>query len=307
MASVGGASGPLYGTAFIEAGFALAGRPTAGPADLAAALEAGQAGLVRRGRCVVGDKTILDALDPAVRALREGADAGDPLGACVAAAAVAAAGGMRATIPLVARRGLALRLGERSRGHRDPGATSCFLLLAAMARAVGGASRGMTGAPRGRAGGTPRATTIAALEARIRALEAERRRIFEDAQREADAVYAQYQLSQLLAAGGSVDEIASAVLAEVARASGAAGAGLWLASPGDRAVQLVATFPGDPGDPVGPGWAVVPRRFADAVAAASWADAGGWSGVELPEGRSLGGGAPPERRDRGRRLPRRSG
>ena len=151
----------------------------------------------------------------------------------------------------------------------------------------------MTGATRGRAGGPPRAPTIAALEARIRALEAERRRIFEDAQREADAVYAQYQLSQLLAAGGSVDEIASAVLAEVARASGAAGAGLWLASPGVRAVQLVATFPGDPADPVGPGWAVVPRRFADAVAAASWADAGGWSGVELPEGRSLGGGAPP--------------
>ena len=139
VASVGGASGPLYGTAFIEAGFALAGRPTAGPADLAAALEAGQAGLVRRGRCVVGDKTILDALDPAVRALREGAEAGDPLGICVAAAAGAAAAGMRSTIPLVARRGLALRLGERSRGHRDPGATSCFLLLAAMARAVAAA------------------------------------------------------------------------------------------------------------------------------------------------------------------------
>jgi phosphoenolpyruvate---glycerone phosphotransferase subunit DhaL len=137
VASVGGASGPLYGTAFIEAGFALAGRPTAGPGDLAAALEAGQAGLVRRGRCAVGDKTILDALDPAVRALREGAEAGLPLGPCVAAAAVAAASGMRSTIPLVARRGLALRLGERSRCHRDPGATSCFLLLQAMARAVG--------------------------------------------------------------------------------------------------------------------------------------------------------------------------
>jgi len=137
VASVGGASGPLYGTALIEAGFALAGRPTAGPADLAAALQAGQAGLVRRGRCVVGDKTILDALDPAVRALREHAAAGEPLGACLAAAAGAAAAGMRSTIPLVARRGLALRLGERSRGHRDPGATSCFLLLGAMARAVG--------------------------------------------------------------------------------------------------------------------------------------------------------------------------
>jgi dihydroxyacetone kinase-like protein len=137
VGSVGGASGPLYGTAFIEAGFSLAGRAAAGPVDLATALEAGRAGLVRRGRCSVGDKTILDALDPAVRALRAGADACLPLGACVAAAAGGAASGMRATIPLVARRGLALRLGERSRGHRDPGATSCFILLRAMARAVG--------------------------------------------------------------------------------------------------------------------------------------------------------------------------
>ena len=136
VGSVGGASGPLYGTAFIEAGFSLAGSASAGPAELAAAFEAGRAGLIRRGRCTVGDKTILDALDPAVRALRSGADASRPLGDCVAAAAGAAAGGMRATIPLVARRGLALRLGERSRGHRDPGATSCYLLLQAMARAV---------------------------------------------------------------------------------------------------------------------------------------------------------------------------
>ncbi len=136
VGSVGGASGPLYGTAFIEAGFALAGRPSADASDLAAALEAGQAGLVRRGRCAIGDKTILDALDPAVRALRAGAAAGHPIDACAAGAAVAAAAGMRSTIPLVARRGLALRLGERSRGHRDPGATSCFLLLEAMARAV---------------------------------------------------------------------------------------------------------------------------------------------------------------------------
>lgn len=136
VAGVGGASGPLYGTAFIEAGFALAERPSVGAGELAAALESGQAGLARRGRCAVGDKTILDALDPAVRALREAADAGMPLGAAVAAAAVAAAAGMRSTIPLVARRGLALRLGERSRGHRDPGAASCFLLLQAMARAV---------------------------------------------------------------------------------------------------------------------------------------------------------------------------
>ncbi len=141
VASVGGASGPLYGTAFIEAGFVLAGRNAATPVDLATALEAGRAGLERRGRCAVGDKTILDALAPGVAALRAGAAAGRPLGDCLAAATLAAGSGMRSTIPLVARRGLALRLGERSRGHRDPGATSCFLLLGAMARAVDGEAR----------------------------------------------------------------------------------------------------------------------------------------------------------------------
>ena len=132
----------------------------------------------------------------------------------------------------------------------------------------------------------------AALEARIRELEAERRRVFEDAQREADAVFAQYQLSQLLAAGGRVDELAAAVLAEVARASGAAGAALWLADPGDPPLELVATFPGGPDGPVGRGWAAVPSRFADTTAAARWAAAGGWSGISLPEGRAVGGEEP---------------
>jgi signal transduction histidine kinase len=131
------------------------------------------------------------------------------------------------------------------------------------------------------------------LRARIHELEMERRRIFVDAQREADAMFAQYQLSQLLAAGGSLEEIAAAVLVEVARASGASGAALWLAPPGSRRLQLEAMYPGDPGEPVGPGWAAVPRQFTDAPAAASWAAAGGWSGVTLPEGRSMGGGAPP--------------
>jgi dihydroxyacetone kinase-like protein len=137
VGSVGGASGPLYGTVFIEAGFALAGQAAVGPGDLAGALEAGQAALARRGRCAIGDKTILDALAPGAAALRAAADAGQPLGACLGTAALAAGRGAKATVPLVARRGLALRLGERSRGHRDPGAASCFLLLAAMARAAG--------------------------------------------------------------------------------------------------------------------------------------------------------------------------
>jgi signal transduction histidine kinase len=133
---------------------------------------------------------------------------------------------------------------------------------------------------------------VAALEARVRELETERRRVFEDAQREADAVFAQYQLSQLLAAGGRVEEIAAAVLAEVARAVGAGGAALWLAGPAGPSLALVATFPGDPDGPVGRGRAAVPGRFADTVAAARWAAAGGWGGIALPEGRALGRGDP---------------
>ena len=132
VASVGGASGPLYGTLFIETGFALDGRRAVDLPTLAQALEAGRAGLARRGRCRLGDKTILDALDPAVQALRAGAAAGLPPDEAFVRAARAARAGVRATIPMVARRGLALRLGERSRGHRDPGATSCFLLFRSM-------------------------------------------------------------------------------------------------------------------------------------------------------------------------------
>lgn len=132
VAEVGGASGPLYGTAFIEAGFALVGRDELDLDSLATAFEAGARGLARRGRCGVGDKTILDALAPAAEALRAGADHGDPLEVALASAAWAARAGMRRTIPMIARRGLALRLGERSRGHQDPGATSCFLLVRAM-------------------------------------------------------------------------------------------------------------------------------------------------------------------------------
>jgi dihydroxyacetone kinase-like protein len=132
VASVGGASGPLYGTLFIEAGFALDGRRAVDLPTLARALDAGRAGLARRGRCRLGDKTILDALEPAVQALRAASAAGLAPDEAFVRAARAARAGVRATIPMVARRGLALRLGERSRGHRDPGATSCFLLFRSM-------------------------------------------------------------------------------------------------------------------------------------------------------------------------------
>jgi phosphoenolpyruvate---glycerone phosphotransferase subunit DhaL len=132
VAAVGGASGPLYGTACIEAGF-VAGRSdvVAGPV-LASMFRAAAAGLARRGRCQPGDKTILDTLAPSADAFGRAIDAGESVPVAYAAALRAGLDGMRSTRDLVARRGLALRLGERSAGHLDPGAVSCLLLLSAL-------------------------------------------------------------------------------------------------------------------------------------------------------------------------------
>jgi dihydroxyacetone kinase-like protein len=133
VATVGGASGPLYGTAFIEAGFRAGETAELGPELIGDMLVAAADGLARRGRCTLGDKTILDTLRPAAEAFRA-AVAGEGSGSAAAAAAIAAArSGARATRPLVAKRGLALRLGERSAGHLDPGAVSCLLILVALA------------------------------------------------------------------------------------------------------------------------------------------------------------------------------
>jgi dihydroxyacetone kinase-like protein len=133
VASVGGASGPLYGAAFLEAGFAARSQDDLGTDELATMLRAAANGLARRGRCRVGDKTIYDALAPAADAVEAAALEGLPLTVAVERAAMAARRGMRSTRPLVARRGLAMRLGERARGHLDPGAASCFLLVRALA------------------------------------------------------------------------------------------------------------------------------------------------------------------------------
>jgi dihydroxyacetone kinase-like protein len=132
VAAVGGASGPLYGTACIEAGFSAGSAADLDGPVVASMFRAAAEGLARRGRCVPGDKTILDTLAPAAEAFAIAIDDGDDMTAAYAAAMQAADRGMRSTRNLVARRGLALRLGERSVGHRDPGAVSCFLLLAAM-------------------------------------------------------------------------------------------------------------------------------------------------------------------------------
>jgi dihydroxyacetone kinase-like protein len=133
VATVGGASGPLLGTAFIEAGFRARDADTLRPPLVAEMFVAAAAGLARRGRCAVGDKTILDTLGPAAEAFAATVSAGGSGAAAQRAALVAARAGMRSTRPLIARRGLALRLGERSIGHLDPGAVSCFVLLLAMA------------------------------------------------------------------------------------------------------------------------------------------------------------------------------
>ena len=132
VTSVGGASGPLYGTALIQAGVEVGDAQAIDEVLLGRALAAAAVALARRGRCEVGDKTIYDTLAPAVAAYEAALASGGDLPACLAAAVHAAAGGMRSTRRLVARRGLAMRLGIRSVGTIDPGAVSCYLLLRAM-------------------------------------------------------------------------------------------------------------------------------------------------------------------------------
>ena len=133
VSTVGGAGGPLYGTFFLQAGALTAGTTELSLSDWAAALEAAVNGVALRGKAVPGDKTMLDALLPASERLKESADSGEEFAPSLQAAAEAARQGMLATIPLVARKGRASYLGERSAGHQDPGATSSYLLLKAAA------------------------------------------------------------------------------------------------------------------------------------------------------------------------------
>lgn len=131
VSTVGGASGPLYGTLFLQMGGAASGKLELSASDWAAVLKAGVEGVAMRGKAVAGDKTMLDALLPAVSALEASAGSGADLAACLASSAAAAEAGALATVPLVARKGRASYLGERSAGHQDPGATSSALLLKA--------------------------------------------------------------------------------------------------------------------------------------------------------------------------------
>jgi dihydroxyacetone kinase-like protein len=133
VSSVGGAAGPLYGTLFLQMGSAAAGKDELDLDGWTAAVEAGVKGLQARGKAEPGDKTMVDAWLPALDALREGGELGEAL----TRSADAAEEGMKATIPLEARKGRASYLGPRSVGHQDPGATSTYLLLRAAAETLG--------------------------------------------------------------------------------------------------------------------------------------------------------------------------
>ena len=133
ISKVGGASGPLYGSAFRAFGKALPPGPRAGLTDLVAGLHAGLNAVTRLGGAVPGDKTLVDAYRPALTAFEEAVAGGAALPEAAAGAARAAGDGVRATVPLTARKGRASYLGERSAGHPDPGATSTWLIFQALA------------------------------------------------------------------------------------------------------------------------------------------------------------------------------
>lgn len=136
MSKVGGAAGPLYGSVFLKGSKAVDGTDELDSAGVAEMLAASLAGLQARGKATTGEKTMVDAWTPAVEAARTSAEAGSTPAEVLRAAALAAAEGSDATIPMVATKGRASYLGERSAGHRDPGSQSTALILAAAADAA---------------------------------------------------------------------------------------------------------------------------------------------------------------------------
>ena len=133
ISTVGGAGGPLYGTFFLQVGMKTAGKMELNMVDWTEALEAALNGVIMRGKAELGDKTMVDALTPAVATLKQSIPESQPINKALELSADAARKGMEGTIPLVARKGRASYLGERSAGHQDPGATSSFLILKAAA------------------------------------------------------------------------------------------------------------------------------------------------------------------------------
>jgi phosphoenolpyruvate---glycerone phosphotransferase subunit DhaL len=131
VSTVGGASGPLYGTFFMRAAAAVTGEEALTAEKVQALFEAGLEGIIQRGKAEAQDKTMIDAFAPAVEALKAAFAEGQDIAAALAKAVEAAEAGMKATIPLQARKGRASYLGERSIGHQDPGATSTYLMFKA--------------------------------------------------------------------------------------------------------------------------------------------------------------------------------
>jgi dihydroxyacetone kinase-like protein len=136
ISSVGGASGPLYGTLFIRAGTTAAGKYELNTEDMATLLDAGLSGVIERGKAQVGDKTLVDALAPAVTALDKAAKDGASMVEALEQAVAAAELGMKDTVHMPAKKGRASYLGERSIGCQDPGATSLYLILKALYQVV---------------------------------------------------------------------------------------------------------------------------------------------------------------------------
>jgi len=132
VSTVGGASGPLYGTAFIQAGTALAGKFEIDEQDILKAMQAALDGIIMRGKAERGDKTMIDAIAPAIESLKKSLSNGTDFVEALEEATRAAEEGMKSTIPMLAKKGRASYLGERSIGHQDPGATSSYLLIKLM-------------------------------------------------------------------------------------------------------------------------------------------------------------------------------
>lgn len=139
VSTVGGASGPLYGTAFLRAGMATANRFELSADELLAALEAALEGIQTRGKSTRGEKTMIDAIGPGVDALKAALAAGDDLLTALQKSVAACEEGMKATVPMLATKGRASYLGERSIGHQDPGATSAHIMATAMLEVAQGA------------------------------------------------------------------------------------------------------------------------------------------------------------------------
>ncbi len=137
VSTVGGAGGPLYGTFFLKAGMTLSGKNELSAEDMVAALNAAIEGVKMRGKATTGEKTMLDALVPALEAMQKTIADGGDIHAALEAATAAAEEGMKATIPMLATKGRASYLGERSIGHQDPGATSSWLMLKTAAETIG--------------------------------------------------------------------------------------------------------------------------------------------------------------------------